>query len=54
MYMEIYNRREKMLKLCEELLSVEESRVNGDNGYSVDEVISAMNTVIEEITDELI
>ena len=49
MDIETYNRREEMLKLHEELLSVEESRVNGDNGYSVDEVIAAMNTVIEEI-----
>ena len=49
MDIETYNRREEMLKLREELLSVEEARVNGDNGYSVDEVIAAMNTVIEEI-----
>ena len=41
-----------MLKLREELLSVEEARLNGDNGYSVDEVIAAMNAVIEEIADE--
>ena len=49
MDIETYNRREEMLKLREELLSVEEARVNGDNGYSFDEVIAAMNTVIEEI-----
>ena len=49
MDIETYNRREEMLKLREELLSVEEARLNGDNGYSVDEVIAAMNTVIEEI-----
>ena len=49
MDIETYNRREEMLKLHEELLSVEEAKLNGDNGYSVDEVIAAMNTVIEEI-----
>lgn len=52
MDIETYNRREEMLKLREELLSVEEARVNGDNGYSVDEVNAAMNAVIEEIADE--
>ena len=52
MDIETYNRREEMLKLHEELLSIEEARVNGDNGYSVDEVIAAMNTVIEEIAKE--
>ena len=52
MDIETYNRREEMLKLHEELLSVEEARLNGDNGYSVDEVIAAMNAVIEEIADE--
>ena len=52
MDIETYNRREEMLKLREELLSVEEARVNGDNRYSVDEVIAAMNAVIEEIADE--
>ena len=29
-----YNRREKMLKLREELLAVEEDRMRGSKGYS--------------------
>ena len=34
MDIETYNRREKMLKLREELLSVEEDRMRGSEGYS--------------------
>ena len=37
MDIETYNRREKMLKLREELLSVEEDRMRGSEGYSIDE-----------------
>lgn len=33
-----YNKREKMLKLREELLAVEEDRMHGSKGYSVGEV----------------
>lgn len=35
MNIETYNRREKMLKLREELLAVEEDRVHDSKGYSV-------------------
>ena len=35
MDIETYNRREKMLKLREELLSVEEDRMRGSEGYSI-------------------
>ena len=45
---ETYNRREKMLKLREELLSVEEDRMRGSEGYSVDEVTSMMRSAIKE------
>lgn len=41
-------RREKMLKLREELLAVEEARLAGDSGYSVDEVVQAMHAAIRE------
>ena len=34
MDIETYNRREKMLKLREELLAVEEDRMHGSKGYS--------------------
>ena len=43
-----YNRREKMLKLREELLSVEEDRLRGSEGYSVGEVTSMMRSAIRE------
>lgn len=42
MDIETYNRREKMLKLHEELLAVEEDRMHGSKGYSVDEVAAMM------------
>ena len=43
-----YNRREKMLKLREELLAVEEDRMRGRKGYSVDEVAAMMRNAIKE------
>ena len=48
MDIETFNRREKMLKLSEELLAVEEDRMNGSQGYSVSEVVQMMNNVIDE------
>ena len=48
MDIETYNRREKMLKLREELLSVEEDRMRGSEGYSIDEVTSMMRCAIKE------
>ena len=45
---ETYNRREKMLKLREELLAVEEDRMRGSKGYSVDEVTAMMRSAIKE------
>lgn len=44
----IYNRREKMLKLREELLAIVEDRVRGSKGYSVDEVAAMMRNAIKE------
>ena len=38
MGIETYNRREKMLKLREELLSVEEERLEGRAGCTLDEL----------------
>ena len=51
MDIETYNRREKMLKLREELLSVEEDRMRGSEGYSIDEVTSMMRSAIKEPPD---
>ena len=48
MDIETYNRREKMLKLREEVLSVEEDRMRGSEGYSIDEVASMMRSAIKE------
>ena len=51
MDIETYNRREKMLKLREELLAVEEDRMNGNKGYSVEEVAAMMRSVIQEASN---
>ena len=48
MDIDTYNRREKMLKLREELLAVEEDRLHGSEGYSIDEVTSMMRSAIKE------
>lgn len=48
MDIDTFNKREKMLKLREELLSVEEDRLRGNMGYSVGEVASKMRHAIEE------
>lgn len=41
-----------MLKLREELLSVEEDKMNGSQGYSVSEVVQMMNNVIKKENDK--
>ena len=46
-----YNRREKMLKLREELLTVEEDRMRGSKGYSVNEVAAKMRNAIKKAVD---
>ena len=51
MDIETFNRREKMLRLREELLAVEEDRLHGVKGYTVDEVAAMMNIVIEEAAE---
>lgn len=43
-----FSRREKMLKLREELLSVEEDRLSGEKGYSINEVAEMMQKAIKE------
>lgn len=44
-----YERREAMLNLREELLAVEEDRVRGSKGYSVDVVAEMMRKAIAEV-----
>ena len=43
-----FDRREKMLKLREELLAVEEDKMRGSKGYSVDDVAAMMRSAIKE------
>lgn len=43
-----YNRREKILKLREELLAVEEDRLHGIKGHSVTNVTKMMRNAIKE------
>lgn len=45
---EAYSHREKMMKLREELLSVEEGRISGKTEYSLDELDSYLNNIIDE------
>ena len=49
MDIETYNRREKMLKLREELLAVEEDRMAGRTGTTVDELDAYLDDIIEEV-----
>ena len=44
-----FSRREKMLKLREELISVEEARLAGQKGYSVDELDLYLANIISEV-----
>ncbi len=48
MDIEAFERREKMLRLREELLLVEEDRLRGENGYSIREVTEMMRRAINE------
>ena len=49
MDIETYNRREKMLGLREELLAVEEDRMAGRTGTTVDELDAYLDDIIEEV-----
>ena len=49
MDIESFSRREKMLKLREELLAVEEERIRGTKYYSIDEIDEFLNAVIEDV-----
>ena len=44
-----FTRREKMLKLREELLSVEEDRIAGRTGVTPDELDSYLESAIDEV-----
>ena len=50
MDIETYNRREKMIQLREELLSIEEDRIAGRSGCSLDELDAYLDDVIAEVS----
>lgn len=49
MDIEVFTQREKMLKLREELLRVEEDRLHGARDYTVDEVVAMMRDAVDEV-----
>mgnify|MGYP002422964322 CR=1 FL=1 len=49
MDMESFTRKEKMLKLREQLLAVEEERLSGINGVSISELDDALEHIIDEV-----
>jgi prevent-host-death family protein len=49
MDIEAFTRREKMLKLREELLAVEEDRLAGRVGMTPDELDSYLDSIIDEV-----
>jgi len=51
MDIEAFSRREKMLKLRETLVLAEEQRLNGKQGYSIDDVTSMMEKAVSEVTN---
>ena len=51
MDIESFSRREKMLKLREELLSVEEDRIAGRHGCSIDEMEQLLDDLITMVED---
>ena len=49
MDIESFERREKMLSLREKLISVEEDRIAGRTGYSLDEFSKALDAAIGDV-----
>ena len=49
MDIETYDRREKMLNLREELLAVEEDRIAGRNGCTLEELDAFLDEIIAEV-----
>ena len=48
-YLETFSRREKMLDLREQLLSVEEDRMAGNKGYTIDELDKYLDDIISGV-----
>lgn len=51
MDIETYARRESMLRLRENLIAAEESRLSGQEGYSINEVSDMMKAAVREVLD---
>lgn len=51
MDIEAFTRRENMLRLREHLVAVEEERLSGKKGYSIDDTISMMQAAVHEVRD---
>ena len=49
MDIESFTRREKMLQLRENLLAIEEDRAMGRKGYTIDEVESFLESILNEV-----
>lgn len=47
-----FSRRESMIRLREQLVSVQEDRLMGKNGFSIDEVDEMMKRAIKAVADE--
>lgn len=52
MDMDTFSRRESMLKLREQLVAVEEDRLIGKKGFSIDEMDEMMKKAIKESVNE--
>lgn len=52
MDMDTFSRRESMLRLREQLVAVEEDRLKGKKGFSIDEVDRMMTQVIKDSINE--
>lgn len=49
---ETYTRRERMLQLRENLVAVEEDRLSGKLGFSIDEIDTMLKKAITEVSNE--
>ena len=51
MDIDAFSRREKMLKLREELIAVEEARLSGDDGFEIAEVEKSLENILDEVNE---
>lgn len=53
MDIEANDHREKMLKLRDEILAIEEDRLRGRNGCALEELNSCLNSVIVKVHNDI-